>query len=225
MEIKKHSEKKFSTEKEIQETFTNLRDRLKQRQKVLALSLITFFVVAASIAGFLIYNKSLTHKASQLEYEGYKIYSGQSQPIPDSPDNRYKNALKKFNESYNAKKNPRVLYYIANCHYEMGDYDEAIKAFKELVSRFSDPQIVSFSYYKTAMAYLRKNDTENAIINLKLILNLKDGVFQDMALIETAKIFESTGKVEEAKGIYRELIEKHPQSVFVSEAKTKLEGK
>jgi TolA-binding protein len=221
-EIKKLSERKSLTDREIQNTLTDFRERLKRRQKILALSLIAFFVIAATVAGLFLYNRSLTHKAMQLESEGQKLFYGLSQQKAPTADNRYKSALEKFMESYNTKKNPRVLYYMANCHYEMGDYEEAIKILNDLVNQFSDPQIVSLAHYKKAMAFLKKNDTENALNSLRLIVNLKDGIFQDLALLESGKILEATGRGEEAKGFYRQIIEKYPQSVFVSEAKRKV---
>lgn len=218
-DIKKLSQRKISPDREIENTLSDFREKLKHRQKVLAISLIAFVVVAVTIAGVFIYNKSLTEKALQLEAEGHKIFYNLTQQKAATADERYKNALNKFKESYNNKKNPRVLYYIANCHYEMGDYDEAIKILTELVNQFSEPNIASLSHYKKAMAYLKKNDTENALSSLKLILNIKDGIFQDLALLETARILESTGRGEEAKGFYKQIIEKYPQSVFVNEAK------
>lgn len=223
--IKKESGKKISQEKEIQETIVDMKDRLKRRQKLLIFSLIAFLIIIGSGAGFIIYNKSASNKASLLEYEGLKLYYGQFQATANLSDDRYKKALEKFTESYNTKKNPNVLFYIANCHYESGNYDEAIKILKELVSRFSEPQIVSYSYYKMAMAYLKKNDTENALNNLRSLVKLKGGILQDLALMEIAKILETTGKAEGAKDAYKELIEKYPKSAFANEAKLRIEEK
>lgn len=214
--------KQPDTERKIQDTIGDIRDRLKYRQKILIFSLIAFLVLIGSAAGYILYNKSASNKASQLEYEGYKFYYGQFQAKPDLSDDRYKKALEKFSESYNKKKNPNVLFYIANCHYETGNYDEAIKNLKELVSRFSEPQIVSYSHYKMAMAYLKKNDTDNALSSLHTLSKSKEGVLQDAALMEIAKILEATGKIEEAKGNYKELIEKYPKSAFINEAKLRL---
>ncbi len=223
--IRKQSDRKTTPEREIQETIGSIKERLKYRQKILVISLIAFIVFIGSVTGFFLYNKSASNKASLLEYEGYKIYYGQFQTEPDISDDRYKKALEKFKESYNIKKKPNVLFYIANCYYEMGNYDESIKTLKELISRFSEPQIVSFSYYKMANAYLKKNDVENALSSLKSLSKLKDGVLQDLALMEIGKILEATGRAEEAKETYKELIEKHPKSTFVNEAKARLEEK
>lgn len=219
---KKQSDRKTTPEREIQETIENIKERLKYRQKKLVIFVIAFILIIASITGFVIYNKSASDKAASLEYEGYKLFYGKDQAKSETSQDRYKKALEKFKESYNAKKNPNVLYYIANCQYEMGDYDESIKTLKELISRFSEPQIVSYSYYKLAMAYLKKNDTENALNSLKSLAKLKDGVFQDVALVEIAKILEATGKPEEAKESYKEILEKHPKSIFINEAKARL---
>lgn len=220
--IKKQVEKKTTTEKEVHETLTDIKERLQHQQKMLIISVVAFLVIIGSAVGYILYNKSASNKASLLEYEGYKIYYGQFQANPDLSPERYKKALEKFKESYNTKKNPNVLFYIANCYYEMGDYEEAIKNLKDLTSRFSEPQIVSYSYYKMAMAYLRKNDTDNALSSLKTLSKYKEGVLQDVALIESARILEAKGKIEEAKGNYKELIEKYPHSPFLNEAKIKV---
>lgn len=218
---KKQSDRKTTPEKEIQETIENIKERLKYRQRNLIISVIAFIVIISSITGFVIYNKYASDKAASLEYEGYKLLYAKDQAKLGISEDRYKKALEKFKESYSTKKSPNVLYYIANCYYEMGDYDESIKTLQELISRFSEPQIVSYSYYKLAMAYIKKNDTENALNSLRSLAKLKDGVFQDLALIEVAKILETTGKPEEAKESYKEIIEKYPKSVFINQAKAK----
>ena len=115
-----------------------------------------------------------------------------------------------------------MLLYIANCHYELGGYDEAIKTLKELTNRFPDSGIASIAYYKTATAYVKKGDTDNALNALKQIVSVKDSALQDMALLETGKILELSGKTEDAMNKYKELINKFPKSALINEAKARM---
>ena len=74
-----------------------------------------------------------------------------------------------------------------------------------------------------AEAYLKKGDSAAALKTLKDLASIKDGVFHDMALMESGKILESQGKKEESKAMYKELISKFPNSALAAEAKTKVE--
>ncbi len=220
--IKKETAKKSYSEEKVHESLIDIKVKLQQRFRLITLIGAISFVILASVIGYFLYNKSITEKALLLEYEGYKILYGQFQPKPELSEDRFSKALEKFKESYKIKKNPVVLYYIANCYYEIGNYDEAIKTLQDLINNFKESKIVSYSYYRLAMVYNRKNDIDNSLNTLKTLSRYQEGVLQDLALIEMAKIFESIGKAEEAKNAYKEIIEKYPQSVFVNEAKLRV---
>ncbi|MCL4457125.1 MAG: tetratricopeptide repeat protein [Nitrospirae bacterium] len=220
--IKRRSEKKIRTEEDIRETVVDIRKRLKERQRALVYAAVIFLVVTLSVSGLFIYKKASMSRAMELELEGYRLFYGDYQAQAFSPSERYKKALEKFNESYKAKKRPNVLLYIANSHYELGGYDEAIKTLKELTNQFPDSGIASIAYYKTATAYVKKGDTDNALNALKQIVSVKDSALQDMALLETGKILELSGKTEDARNKYKELINKFPKSALINEAKARM---
>jgi tetratricopeptide (TPR) repeat protein len=221
--IKRRTEKKIvTTEEDLRETVVDIRQKLKERQRTLVYAITIFVVLAISITGFAVYKKTSSNKALELELEGYRLFYGDYQARLIPPAERYKQALEVFKKSYATRKRPDVLLYIANCQYELGSYDEAIKTLKELNNQFSDPKVISLSYYKMAMAYVKKGDMDNALASLKNILNIKDIPLQDMALLETGKILELSGKTEDAKNKYRELINKFPKSALLNEAKARL---
>lgn len=221
--IKKRIEKKPEHEGDIRETVEDIRERLKERQKTLVYALLIFGVLVITIGGFFIYSKVNTSKALELQYEGYRLFYGDTQAAQFmTPADRYKNALEKFKQSYAAKKNPVVLLYIANSHYELGNYDEAIKSLKDLTSRYSDPKIVPLAYYKLAMAYIKKGDMNSALNTLNNLASIKDSPLQDMALFESGKLLEAMGKPDEAKAKYKELVSKFPKSALADQAKAKL---
>lgn len=224
--IKKRTEKKIvTTEEDLRETVVDIRQRLKERQRTMVYALTAFIVLALSIGGFAVYKKTSSNRALELELEGYRLFYGDYQARLIPPVERYKQAVELFKKSYAAKKRPDVLLYIANCQYELGNYDESIKTLKGFNNQFSDPKVISLSYYKMAMAYVKKGDMDNALASLKNILNIKDIPLQDLALLETGKILELSGKTDDAKNKYRELINKFPKSVLVNEARARLEEK
>lgn len=221
--IKKRSDKKSHSDDTLQETVVDIREKIKERQRTYIYYLLIFAAVVITVSGFFIYNRITTSKAQELELEGYKLLYGNAgvQPAP-SPD-KHKNALEKFKASYAARKNPVTLLHIANSYYELGNYDETIKTLKDLIGQYSDPKIAPVAYYKMATAYLKKNDTTNALNTLNSLLSIKDSALQDMALMESGKILESMGKTDEAKSKYKELISKFPKSALADEAKAKME--
>jgi predicted negative regulator of RcsB-dependent stress response len=223
--IKKRTEKDVRRDENMNETVTDIRQRLKKNQRMLVRALTAFIVLLVIVIGFIVYNTASKNKALEAELEGYKLFYGDLQAQLMPPAERYKKALEMFKKSYASKKRPHVLLYIANSNYELGNYDEAIKTLRELNSQYSDPKILSLSYYKMAMSYAKKGDNDNAVASFKSLLSIKDGSLQDMALFESARILEAHGKSEEAKARYKELADKFPKSVLVTEAKIKLEKK
>jgi len=219
--IKKRISKYEGPEEGFQDTVDDIRARLKERQKMLIRGLAAFLFVLIVIGGFYVYNKTQNSKAAQLQGEAYRIFYSESAAQPSTGSDNYKKALDLFTQSYEIKKSAVVLLYIAYCKYELGNFDDSIKDLKDLISKYSDPRIVPLAYYKMAEAYLKKGDNASALATLKDLSNIKDGMFRDMALMENAKILESQGKGEEAKGIYKELLTKFPNSAYAAEAKAK----
>ncbi len=221
--IKKRILKKTHTEEEeLKETVEDIREKLKERQRTLVYAIGIFFIAAISIVAFTVYQKTSSTKALELEFEAYKLFHGDNQTSFISPSERYQKALDLFKKSYETKKRPNTLLYMANCNYELGNYDEAIKNLNNLVNKFSDPKMVSLSYYKMALAYSKKGDIDNALASFEKNLNIKNGTLQDIALLEAGKLLELAGKHEDAKSKYRELINKFTKSELLNEAKMRL---
>lgn len=220
--IKKKIKKTTAPEEEIKETVEDIKERLKKRQRTLAYAIGIFFVFITTLLIIIIYSRTSASKALEFQAEAYKLYYGEYATALMQPNERYQKALELFQKSYEKRKRPDTLLYIANCYYELGNYDEAIKSLTMLSQRFSEPKILSLAYYKMYTAYLKKNDIEKAFSSLNNIIALKDGTIQDIALFERARLSESIGKIEEAKKDYKELINKFPKSVVVNEAKKRL---
>jgi tetratricopeptide (TPR) repeat protein len=214
--------KKTAPEEEIKETVEDIKEKLKTRQRTLAYAIGIFLISIITVLTILVYSRMSTSKALEFQAEAYKLYYGDYLAALMQPNERYQKALELFKKSYEQRKRPDTLLYIANCYYELRNYDEALKNLNMLVQKFSEPKILSLAYFKMYTAYLKKNDLERAVTSLNNILSIKDGAIQDLALLERAKISESIGKIDEAKKDYKELINKFPKSVLVNEAKKRL---
>jgi predicted negative regulator of RcsB-dependent stress response len=220
--IKKHSEKHDGSDEDLRGTVEDIRSRIKERQRTLVIGLAVVLVVLVSVGAFFIYSKSEGDKAAGLQREASRLFYNENVTQPAISGENYKKALELLRKSYDVKKKADVLLYIAYCQYELGSYDDAIKSLKELNEKFTDSKIIPLAYYKMAETYLKKGDTINALAVLNTLAGLQDGIFRDMALMESGKILEAQGKTEEAKTKYKDLIAKYPNSALVGEAKARL---
>ena len=220
--IKKRISRKTQGDDNIGEAVADIRKKFQERQSTLVYALIIFGLIVIIVGAFVVYHRASAAKALEMEYEGFKIFSGATATQYASPADRFKDAIEKFKASFAAKKSPTALLNIANCYYELGNLDEAIKTLKELTDQYSDPKITSLAYYKMAMTYIRKGDLNSALNTFGIISSIKDAPLQDMALLESGKTLESMGKTEEAKDKYKELINKFPKSPLADEANWRL---
>jgi len=223
---KKITKKAANTEAEVKDRLSTLKETIKQRQKsVLRYGALVLAVIIA-VSGFLFYDYYSRKKAETLAYEAYKSYYNLYQKQPVTRVDQYNKALDLFKRSYNTKKSPTVLFYIAGCYYELGRYDEALKTLKDFTQRYSAEEgLIPLVYEKMSIAYVKKGDTKEAMKSLETLYNLKGDIYKDFALIEYAKLLEKDGRIEEAKKKYKELTEKFPNSPFKAEAEAKLSEK
>lgn len=222
--IKKKIPKKIAdTETEVKERLVSLKETFKERHRYILRYIFVGLAIIIAISGYIFYDYSLRKKAMALAYEAYKNYYNiyQKQTL-NRPDQLTK-ALDMFKKSYNTKKSPIVLFYIANCYYELGRYDEALKTFTEFTDRYSkEDKLIPLIYGKMANVYLKKDNIKEAMKILEKLYGVKGEIYKDFALIEYAKLLEKEGRIEDAKKKYKELIEKFPYSPFKSEAEAKL---
>ena len=221
--IKKKTAKPVKTEEGVKNVLHDTREFISEKQRILFPAAIALIIVSLAVAGFFIYRANIRNQAAVLEYEGYKLYYGLYQKQPLQKEERYQKALEKFRKAYDGEKSPVSLFYIAGCYYNLGKYDDAMKALRELNERFPDDEkFVPLSYYKMAMIALRKNDREGALKLLDTLYNYRTASFKDLALMESGLILEAMGRKEDAAKKYGELAKNFPGSPFVEEAKAKL---
>lgn len=224
--IKKKVVKHSRQDVDVKEILAGSREFVQEKRRMLLPVVIVIIVSAIAISGVFLYKSGVNKKAALLEYEAYTVYYSINQKQPLQNGAPYLPAIEKFKKAYETKKSAFSLFYIANCYYNTGKYDEAIKALKELNAQFPDDErYVPLSYYKMAVANLKKGEREAALKLLDTLYNYKTGSFKDLSIIEAARIFDAMGKTEEAMKKYEELAKNFAASPFAEEAKSRLGAK
>ncbi len=224
--IKKRKKKKEITEERVFSVFETLQNYYENNRRFVHLLAILAVGLILVISFSIYYLKNRTQKAYTLTYEGYKYYYRlyDASSLPD--DEALKRALEKFQEAYKNRPQARSLYYIALIQMRKGRYDDALKNFKTLVKKFSrEEEFLSLGLYNIAQIQLKQGNREAALKTLDELYSTAKGYFKDLALFESARILEETGKKEEAQRKYSLIVEKYPSSPFYSIASSKIEKK
>ena len=223
---KKTVKKKRDSEDEVKEKLTDLRDTFQQRQK----DIIKYIAVALSIilvvGGYIIYSKRAGSKAAQLRHEAYTIYHGPDRTEQAIAGEKYQRALELFQKSYETRKSPITLLYIAACYDELEKDNEAIETLKNFVKQYPhEEKLLPLAHQKMASLYKKQGNLNEALETLNALLSQPGDIYNDLALMESGKILEQMGKPDEAQKKYQELANKYPNSPFVEEAVSKLPEK
>jgi predicted negative regulator of RcsB-dependent stress response len=226
-QIKKRVSKKTKiSEVDVKDKLTSLKDTIWKRQRTALKYGAGILVIFIAIAGFLFYYNTSQKKASIFQYEAYRIYYNEYQRPSLNKDEQYKKALDMFKKAYDTKKSPLSLFYIAACYNELGKQDDALKTLKDFIQRYSNEDLfIPLVYQKMSMIYIKKDNVNEALKTLDTLYNLKGDIYKDFALMESSRLLEKEGKIEEAKKKYKELTIKFPNSPFIEEAKAKLSDK
>jgi predicted negative regulator of RcsB-dependent stress response len=226
-QIKKRLPKKSSdTEEDVKDKLVTFVDTIKDRQKRFITYGIVVLVIIIAVIGFFMYSFNVQKTATHLAYDAYNIYYNEHQQTPLTEKERNEKALKLFTQAYETKKSPRALLYIASCYYDLGRYDDALKTLKDFTTRYSNEQnMLPLAYMKLAQVYQRKGDTDEALKTLDSFSHFTSETFKDFALMESGRILEKEGKLQEAKNRFNELTTRFPYSPFFEEAKAKIAEK
>ena len=162
-------------------------------------------------------------EAIELRQEAYLIYHGLDKTGQTSGDKKYQEALEKFQESFAARKSPIVLLYIAACYDQLGKYNEAVETLQKFTDKYShENKLLPLAYQKMASVYLKQGKLNDALGTLNTLSSQEGDIYKDLALMESGKVLEKMGRLEEAQKKYQELSSKYPTSPFIEEARSKL---
>lgn len=223
---KKAPKKKKASEDEVKEKLSDLRDTLQQRQKDFMKYVSVALIIIVIIGGYMIYSKRAGSKADQLRQEAYTVYHSPERTGQTTPGTKYQRALELFQESYDTRKSPITLLYIAACYDQLGKNNEALETLKNFIKKYSqEEKLLPLAYQKMASVYKKQGKLHEALETFNTISDLRGNIYKDLALMESGKILEQMGKPDEAQKKYQELTTKYPNSPFSEDVRPKLPEK
>jgi tetratricopeptide (TPR) repeat protein len=222
--IKKRIAKKTGLkEEQVKSAVDHFKDAMKKRKRISGSILAALGVAVISAVLFFGYSFSVNKKAYSVEKEAFDYYYNIGLKPPVADEERYKKSLELFKKRIEIKPAPVAQFYVGNCYFNLGDYDSAIKSFKEFIDTHRDnEEVLPLVYQKLVSAYFKKGKNDEAIKTLETLAQFKNGFFKDNVLILTARYYESAGNTDEAMKKYKELIKDFPDSIWVREAQGKI---
>lgn len=235
----KHSEKEHLKENEVA---TALAVAGQYRSRLMAIGAGVLIVLVA-IGGFVTWQRNKDSAVSGLLAEAMVIYEAPVQaPVPGDtgstaaptqmpgtyPTERAKLevALPKFLAAAesSAASTPGRLARLnaASVLVALGRFDEARTHYEQLAT--GTDIVASGAALGKAQAQIRAGQFDPAIESLKTLSAQPTGTLPiDGVLMELARAYRSSGKVDDARKTLTEIVEKHAESPFVTEARAELE--
>lgn len=198
---------------------------------------IVALIVAVAASGLAYFQSKRTHEAEQAFAEALETFKApvaaelpegfQKPPGPvfASAAEKYRKAAAAFDgieRKYSSLTvGWRARYYGALCRVELGDAEEARKAFSEIAAR-KEGKALEPALARLALAdlYRRSGQVDKAVDAYRqLAEDASLPLPRDHALMSMARTLEEARRIPEARGAYRRLSEEFPGSVYAAEAR------
>jgi predicted negative regulator of RcsB-dependent stress response len=245
----KRIERQHLKQNELVHTIESARDFLETRQRSIAGVIVGVVVVALAIVGFMIYRSQAQSRGSVLLAEAMVAMNARVVPtglageenLPagatlgatgtfSTEEAKLKAALPKLkaaaDEYPDSAAGITARYHMAGALATLGRSEEAIKEYDEVLNRSGASSLYG------RMARLGKADTQAhsgqldaAIATWKeMASGNADDVPVDAILMELARAYVQKGNTEEAKKTLTEIVDQHPNSPYLAEARTELDN-
>lgn len=117
----------------------------------------------------------------------------------------------------------RAKYFAAMSRLELGQYDEAEKALKEIQALGAglEPELARLAL---AAVYARSGQVDKAVEAYRAYAsNPAASLPRDNALMSAARLLEDAKRFKDAQAAYREVVEQFPAGVYAGEARARAE--
>jgi tetratricopeptide (TPR) repeat protein len=243
----KHTERQHLKDNELAIALGQAQTWAGSNSRMLVTTLSVILIVGAMLVGFWAYRNSSDNKARIALAEGMVIEEARVMPpappagttndpnaVGGQPPGTYPTekakleaALPKFLAAADAYPSHdaglTARYHAAKALVALGRFDEAIKAYEQVISGGSGLLQRSARLGK-AEAQLRAAQYDPAIATLKQIVDQKDPTLPaDAVLMELARAYRLAGNTGEARKTLQQVIEQHAESVYATEAKAEIE--
>ena len=246
----KRTERRHLKENELAQTLTAAREFIEPRRKQITTTVITVVVLAVVVLGVTVVRRQTQSRGQELLAQAMVALNARVIPATSAGQNGDLPAAAQFGATgtfatEEAKLNaalPKLKaaadaypdspagitarYHYASALAALGRHPDAIKEYDDVEKRAGTASLYG------RMARLGKADSEAhagqvdaAIAAWKeLVADNNSDLPQDAILMELARAYVQKGNTAEAKKTFSEVVDKHPESPYLSEARTELDN-
>ena len=138
--------------------------------------------------------------------------------------NRAKEQFKQISNDYSWTPYGKIAkVYYADCFYNSGKYDDAIKYYREAISAGAPKIAGAWAQMSIGYSYMNKNDYANALKEFDNVsVKFPDSFLVPSARLQSAACYEKMNNLAKAKEIYESIIKNYPDSMWIKEAQARL---
>jgi tetratricopeptide (TPR) repeat protein len=245
----KRKERRHLKENDLAQTILAAREAIEQRRSLVTGTLLAVLLGAVVIGGIVVWQQEDDARAEQLLADAMVTFNARVIPPSATPaqpgevpaaatlgaTGSYATEAAKLNAALPKLKAAADAYpdteagITARYHYAsslaaLGKHAEAIQAFDDVGSRAgSDSLYGRMAQMGKADTQVRAGQLEEAIATWKTLASSTDeDLPKDAILMELGKAYQASGNQEEAKKAFTEIVDQHPTSPYVAEARTAL---
>ena len=245
----KRKERHHLKENELAHSIESARDFLETRQRQIAGVVVGVVIVALGIIGFVVYRQQTQSRGSELLAQAMVALNARVVPtgttgeenLPagatlgatgtfSTEEAKLNAALPKLkaaaDEYPDSASGITARYHMASALAALGRHQEAIQAFEEVARRSGASSLYGrMARLGEADAQARSGKLDAAIATWKDMTTANaDDLPVDAILMELARAYVQKGNTEEARKAFTQIVEKHPDSPYLAEARTELEN-
>ncbi|MFP4474671.1 MAG: YfgM family protein [Desulfatibacillaceae bacterium] len=194
-----------------------------RRQLYTVAGVITFLVVAGLFLNyFMARTERKAHEmASQAEalYINY-LAGAENRPELSTIVERFEDVVREYPRT-DAGRSAKL--YLAQVYMREGEYEKAVRHYEEVLDRFGgDEDLAKVAAIGLAYAHEQRKEYEKAAEYFRKLAEAEDKAFKEDATLGLARTYEAMGRTEDAYRVYRDFVERYPESVYVQLIREKL---
>ena len=193
----------------FQSTFERLGDYVSENKTRVAVLVTALCLAIVVVLGGYFYWSYYSSAALKLYAKAQQntIQKGDNKETAEENIIIFRDLVKKYPYSWSGR---MALYHLGNIHYNNGDFDDAIEAYKKFISktRKDNTGVKYLALTSMGYAYEAKKDYENALTAYQEALETYNVGFEMMGLRNIARAYESLNNREKALEYYKKALDK-----------------
>jgi len=217
--IKKKQKSLMQQEEEIKSMIHHASDYYQIYRKQIIAAIAVIVLVLATALIYAIMQSSNENKAGRMLSAAHEA----TNPGGGAPANyplalqRYQDVVKQYGGTLNGA---IAQFYLANTYVQMGQPEAALKEYETFIKKHSGEKVLlGLVYQRMGYVYLAMGKQDDA---MKAFGQAEAITVTGPATLELARLYDRTGKTEEAQKRYKDISEKLPSSAWAIEARQKL---